>query len=78
MTAIKARIAMTIKKGGKIISYQWRQTGWISDIAHTKSSSRKKTVCLPRPVLDAIVEEWLVPCLVEQFLCDRGITRQSL
>lgn len=32
---------------------------------------------VPRPVLDAIVEEWLVPCLVEQFLCERGITRES-
>jgi hypothetical protein len=47
MTAMKARIAMTMNKGGKIISYQWRQAGWISDIAHTKTITRKKTVCLP-------------------------------
>jgi hypothetical protein len=33
---------------------------------------------VPGPVLDAIVEEWLVPCLVEQFLRQRGITRESL
>ncbi len=33
---------------------------------------------VPGPVLDAIVEEWLVPCLVEQFLRERGITRESL
>lgn len=33
---------------------------------------------VPSPVLDAIVEEWLVPCLVEQFLRERGITRESL
>ena len=33
---------------------------------------------VPRPVLDAIVEEWLVPCLVEQFLRERGITREAL
>jgi hypothetical protein len=32
----------------------------------------------PAPVLDAIVEEWLVPCLVEQYLRERGITRESL
>jgi hypothetical protein len=28
--------------------------------------------------IDAILEEWLVPCLVEQFLRERGITRESL
>jgi hypothetical protein len=33
---------------------------------------------VPGPVLDAIVEEWLVPCLVEQFLRERGVTRESL
>jgi hypothetical protein len=33
---------------------------------------------VPGPVLDAIVEEWLVPCLVEQFLRERGIMRESL
>ena len=32
----------------------------------------------PGPVLDAILEEWLLPCLVEQFLRERGITRESL
>ena len=30
---------------------------------------------VPGPVLDAIVEEWLVPCLVEQFLRERGFTQ---
>jgi hypothetical protein len=33
---------------------------------------------VPRPVLDAILEGWLVPYLVEQFLRERGITRESL
>lgn len=33
---------------------------------------------VPGSVLDAILEEWLVPCLVEQFLRERGITRESL
>jgi len=33
---------------------------------------------VPGPVLDAILEEWLLPCLVEQFLQERGITRESL
>ncbi len=33
---------------------------------------------VPDPVLDAIIEEWLIPCLVELFLAERGITRQSL
>jgi len=33
---------------------------------------------VPDPVLDAILKEWLVPCLVEQFLRERGITRESL
>jgi hypothetical protein len=32
----------------------------------------------PGPVLDAILEEWLVPTLVEQFLRERGVTRESL
>jgi hypothetical protein len=33
---------------------------------------------VPEAVLNAILEEWLVPCLVEEFLLERGITRQSL
>ena len=33
---------------------------------------------VPDRVLTAILEEWLVPCLVEQFLSERGITRHSL
>ena len=33
---------------------------------------------VPNVVLNAILEEWLVPCLVEQFLRERGITRESL
>jgi hypothetical protein len=33
---------------------------------------------VPDPVLDAILKEWLVPCLVEQFIRERGITRESL
>ena len=33
---------------------------------------------VPGSVLDAILEDWLVPCLVEQFLRERGITRESL
>jgi hypothetical protein len=33
---------------------------------------------VPDAMLHAIVEEWLVPSLVEQFLVERGITRQSL
>ena len=33
---------------------------------------------VPDAVLDAILEEWLVPCLVEQFLSERGITRNAL
>lgn len=32
----------------------------------------------PDQVLDAILEQWLVPALVEQFLCDLCITPQSL
>jgi hypothetical protein len=32
----------------------------------------------PEVVLRAIVDEWLVPSLVEQFLRERGITQQSL
>ena len=31
---------------------------------------------VPDPVLNAIVNEWLVPCLVEQFLRERGFTQQ--
>lgn len=33
---------------------------------------------VPDVVLHAILEEWLVPCLVEQFLRERSITMQSL
>ena len=33
---------------------------------------------VPGVVLNAILEDWLVPCLVEQFLCERGLTRDSL
>lgn len=33
---------------------------------------------VPDAILKAIVEEWLVPRLAEQFLMERGITRQSL
>jgi hypothetical protein len=33
---------------------------------------------VPDLVLNAILEEWLVPCLVEQFLRERGITGESL
>ena len=33
---------------------------------------------VPNLVLTAILEEWLVPCLVEQFFRERGITQQSL
>ena len=33
---------------------------------------------VPNLVLNAILEEWLIPCLVEQFLRERGITRESL
>jgi len=33
---------------------------------------------VPGPVLDAILEEWLIPCMVEQFLRESGITRESL
>jgi len=36
----------------------------------------KQTV--PDHVKQAILEEWLIPCLVEQFLRERGITRDSL
>jgi hypothetical protein len=32
---------------------------------------------VPEAVLGAILEEWLVPCLVEQFLGERGITRNA-
>ena len=52
---MKARIAMTMNKGGKIISYQWRQAGWISDIAHTKTITRKKNG------LHTLPEEHLLP-----------------
>jgi hypothetical protein len=38
------------------------------------SSSQK----VPDSVLNAIIDEWLVPSLVEQFLRERGVTRQSL
>lgn len=37
-----------------------------------------RTEKLPDAILHAIVEEWLVPSLVEQFLLVRGITQQSL
>lgn len=33
---------------------------------------------VPDSVLSAIIQEWLVPSLIEQFLRDRGITQQSL
>lgn len=33
---------------------------------------------VPDSVLNAMLEEWLVPFLVEQFLRERGITRESL
>jgi len=33
---------------------------------------------VPDPVLNAIVNEWLIPTLVDQFLRERGVTRQSL
>lgn len=33
---------------------------------------------VPCCVLDAVIEEWLVPCVVEQFLCERGVTRCAL
>ena len=33
---------------------------------------------VPDAVLGAILEEWLVPCLVEQFLGEQGITRNAL
>jgi hypothetical protein len=33
---------------------------------------------VPDPVLNAIVNEWLIPTLVDQFLRERGITRESL
>jgi hypothetical protein len=33
---------------------------------------------VPDSVLDAIIKEWLVPSLAEQFLRERGITQQSL
>jgi hypothetical protein len=33
---------------------------------------------VPDSVLNAIIDEWLVPSLVEQFLRERGVTRQSL
>lgn len=29
---------------------------------------------VPDSVLNAMLEEWLVPCLVEQFLRERGLT----
>ncbi len=47
--------------------------------------SRTDTVLVFHPsqkvtdaVLGAILEEWLVPCVVEQFLGERGITRNAL
>jgi hypothetical protein len=55
--------------------------------AQTKPSPRKRADTLlvfdpgqkiPKSVLDAIVKEWLTPALVERFLQERGITRQSL
>jgi hypothetical protein len=33
---------------------------------------------VPNSMLNAILDEWLVPSLVEQFLQERGITQQSL
>jgi hypothetical protein len=33
---------------------------------------------VPGPVLDAILEDWLVPSLVEQFLRERGFTQCRL
>lgn len=32
---------------------------------------------VPDPVLNAIVNEWLIPTLVDQFLRERGVTRDS-
>ena len=54
--------------------------------SNTKRSRRHKDTLLvfdpaqkvPDFVLDAVVEEWLIPTLVEEFLRERGITRQSL
>jgi len=33
---------------------------------------------VPDTVLNAILETWLVPGLVEQFLCERGFTRRPI
>ncbi len=33
---------------------------------------------VPDSVLNAILNEWLVPCLVEQFLCERGFTQRPV
>lgn len=33
---------------------------------------------VPDTVLRAIVEDWLIPCLVEQFLGEQGITQKAL
>lgn len=58
-----------------------------NDSAHKRRTRRREdtqlvfdpTQKVPSPVLDAILEEWLlVPCLVEQFLQERGITQQPL
>ena len=54
--------------------------------AKTKRSRRRTKTQLvfdpaqkvPDHVLDAILEQWFVPALIEQFLQERGITRQSL
>lgn len=57
-----------------------------NDFRHKKQTRRRADTLLvfdpaqkvPGPVLDAILEEWLVPCLVEQFLRERGITSETL
>lgn len=57
-----------------------------NDSQHKRRTRRRADTLLvfeptqkvPDLVLNAILEEWLVPCLVEQFLRERGITRDSL
>ena len=30
---------------------------------------------VPEPVLDSIIDQWLVPCLIEEFLRERGLQK---
>ena len=76
------RILATVRTG----RVRRRSASTESDSPHERRTCRRADTLLvfdppqkvPNLVLNAILEEWLVPCLMEQFLRERGITRDSL